>query len=104
MNPNYLELAKDRISNIPLLINVVSRRVRQLNQGHRPMVKPDSPQMSNMDVALKEIAEGKLWSMFRPITKEGLESGIAMLRKWKLEHPNEPIRNDEMITLLVGRK
>ena len=43
MNPNYLEQAKERISNIPLLINVVSRRVRQLNQGHRPMVKPDNP-------------------------------------------------------------
>jgi len=51
-----------------------------------------------------EIAEGRLWSMFRPITKEGLEKGVAMLRKWKAEHPNEPIRNDEMITLFVGRK
>jgi ubiquinone/menaquinone biosynthesis C-methylase UbiE len=51
-----------------------------------------------------EIAEGKLWSMFRPITKEGLERGVAMLKKWKQEHPNEPIRNDEMITLFVGRK
>jgi len=60
VNPNYLELAKERISNVPLLINVVSRRVRQLNQGHRPLVKPDSPQMPNMDIALKEIAEGKL--------------------------------------------
>jgi ubiquinone/menaquinone biosynthesis C-methylase UbiE len=51
-----------------------------------------------------EIAEGKLWSMFRPITKEGLEKGVAMLKKWKKEHHNEPIRNDEMITLFVGRK
>jgi SAM-dependent methyltransferase len=53
---------------------------------------------------LIEIAEGKLWSMFRPITKEGLEKGVAMLKKWEKEHPNEPIRNDEMITLFVGRK
>lgn len=60
MNPNYLDLAKQKISNIPLLINVVSRRVRQLNTGQRPMVKPDNAQMSNMDLALKEIAEGKL--------------------------------------------
>jgi DNA-directed RNA polymerase subunit omega len=60
VNPNYLELAKQKISNIPLLINVVSRRVRQLNSGHRPMVKPDNPQMAHMDLALKEIAEGKL--------------------------------------------
>ena len=60
MNPNYLELAKAKIPNIPLLINVVSKRVRQLNGGQRPLVKPDSPQMSNMDIALKEIAEGKM--------------------------------------------
>ncbi len=60
VSPNYLELAKERISNIPLLINVVSKRVRQLNEGHRPLVKPDSAQMSNMDIALKEIAEGKM--------------------------------------------
>ena len=60
MNTNYLELAKQKISNIPLLINIVSRRVRQLNQQARPMVKADTPQMSNMDIALKEIAEGKM--------------------------------------------
>lgn len=60
MTSIYLEPAKDKVSNTPLLINIVSRRVRQLNQGQRPMVKPDGPQMSNMDVALKEIAEGKM--------------------------------------------
>jgi DNA-directed RNA polymerase omega subunit len=60
LNTHYLELAKQKISNIPLLINVVSRRVRQLNQQARPMVKPDTPQMSNMNIALKEIAEGKM--------------------------------------------
>ena len=51
-----------------------------------------------------EIAEGKLWSMFRPISKEGLEKGVAELKRWKKEHSAEPIRNDETITLFVGRK
>jgi ubiquinone/menaquinone biosynthesis C-methylase UbiE len=51
-----------------------------------------------------QIATKKLWSMFRPITKTGLERGIADLEKWKLEHGDAPIRNDEMITLFVGRK
>ena len=51
-----------------------------------------------------EIAEGKLWSMFRPITQTGLEKGVAELKMWKIDHPDEPIRNDEMITLFVGRK
>ena len=60
MNTTYLDSAKERIPNIPLLINVVSRRVRQLNQGQRPLVKPDTPGMPKMDLVLKEIAEGKL--------------------------------------------
>lgn len=60
MNVNYLDLAKERVNNIPLLINMVSRRTRQLNHGERPLVKPDNMHMPNMDIALKEIAEGKL--------------------------------------------
>ena len=60
MNVNYLASAKDRVNNVPLLINMVSRRVRQLIAGQRPLVKPDSPNMPPMDLALKEIAEGKL--------------------------------------------
>lgn len=80
MNQNYLEQAKERISNIPLLINIVSRRVRQLNQGHRPMVKPDSPQMSNLDLALKEIAEGKMSAelAFTPVRKTSEEKVISL--------------------------
>ncbi len=60
MNTKYLDGAKDRIPNIPLLINVVARRVRQLNRGQRPLLKPDTMQMPTLDIALKEIAEGKL--------------------------------------------
>ena len=60
MNSNYLEKARERIAEIPLLINVVSQRVRQLNAGERPLVKPDHKDMDHLDLALKEIAEGKL--------------------------------------------
>lgn len=60
MNVSYLDGARKRLPNVPLLINVVSRRVRQLNAGQRPLVKPDNPNMSRADLALKEIAEGKL--------------------------------------------
>lgn len=60
MNATYLEKARERMPNIPLLVNVVSKRVRQLNAGQRPLIKPDSPDMDRLDLALKEIAEGKL--------------------------------------------
>ena len=71
MDIQILNQAKERVPNIPLLINIVSKRVRQLNAGHRPMVKPD-PSMSNMDVALTEVAEGKLTAeiSFTPPTAE----------------------------------
>jgi len=60
MNSYYLEQANERIPNKQVLINVVSRRVRQLNNGDRSLVKPDGPYMEKIDIALKEVAEGKL--------------------------------------------
>jgi ubiquinone/menaquinone biosynthesis C-methylase UbiE len=53
---------------------------------------------------LIEIAEKKLWSMFRPITQQGLENGVKWLRQWSSDHPSVDIRNDELITLFVARK
>jgi len=60
MNFEYLTAADERIKNRPLLINMVSRRVKQLTTGMRPMVKPDHPHQENLDIALKEVAEGFL--------------------------------------------
>ena len=51
-----------------------------------------------------EVAQKKLWSMFRPISEEGLQRGVEMLRQHEREHPGQPVRNDEMITLVVSRK
>ena len=60
MNTTYLDQARARVPHVPILINMVSRRVRQLVSGQRPMVKPDHLHMEHLDIALKEIAEGKL--------------------------------------------
>lgn len=51
-----------------------------------------------------EVAQKRLWSMFRPISQEGLERGVNDLRRFEASHPEEPIRNDESITLVVARK
>jgi len=53
---------------------------------------------------LMEIAEKRLWSMFRNITPEGLNQGIAELIRYEKEHPGSPVRNDETITLVVAKK
>ena len=59
MTTQLLQEAAQVIPNQQLLINVVSKRVRQLGLGHRPMVET-TPRMSLTDIALKEIIAGKL--------------------------------------------
>ena len=60
MNIELLEAAKARIPSTPVLVNVVSKRVRQLNAGFRPYVRPGHPNEEKVDIALREIAEGKI--------------------------------------------
>ncbi|MDD4871804.1 MAG: DNA-directed RNA polymerase subunit omega [Kiritimatiellae bacterium] len=60
MNIQLLEAAKSRVGSVPVLINMVSKRVKQLNAGFRPYVKPSGPDEDKLDIALKEISEGKI--------------------------------------------
>lgn len=64
MSSQLLEEASKVIPNTALLVNLVSKRVRQLTMGHRPLVEV-GPRMSNADVALKEIIDGKLTFEFQ---------------------------------------
>jgi DNA-directed RNA polymerase subunit omega len=59
MSSQLLEDAFKVIPNQQLLVNVVSKRVRQLTAGHRPLVEV-GPRMGYSDIALTEIIEGKL--------------------------------------------
>ena len=59
MNAELVKAATEVVHNQQILVNIVSRRVRQLTLGHRPLVE-FSPGMGHADVALTEIANGKL--------------------------------------------
>jgi DNA-directed RNA polymerase subunit omega len=59
MNPTLVVEASKIIPEPHLLINLVSRRVRQLNSGNRPMVALEG-RTGLSDIALMEIAQGKL--------------------------------------------
>ncbi len=59
MTAQLVQEAAKVIPNQQLLINVVSKRVRQLGIGHRPLVEA-TPKSSLTDIALKEIIGGKL--------------------------------------------
>ena len=59
MTSTLVEQASKIINSPQVLINVVSKRVRQLTQGHRPLIDA-GPRMCASDIALTEIIEGKL--------------------------------------------
>jgi DNA-directed RNA polymerase subunit omega len=69
MKQQLVQDALLKIEHPQILINMVSKRVRQLGQGFRPLI-PVSPKMTFMDVALKEIAEGKL--TFKSLDEEAV--------------------------------
>jgi DNA-directed RNA polymerase subunit omega len=59
MKAELVEAASKVISNHQILVNMVSRRVRQLCLGHRPLVE-FAPGLGHADVALTEIINQKL--------------------------------------------
>ena len=59
MKAELVEQASKIIPEPQMLINVVSRRVAQLNNGRAPLV-PTTPHMGNTNIALTEVTEGRL--------------------------------------------
>ncbi len=59
MRDDYLKEAHKVIPDANLLVNVVSRRVKQLKHGSRPLVE-SLEKLSPEDIALREIIEGKI--------------------------------------------
>ena len=59
MRDDYLKEANKVIPDACLLINVISRRVKQLRRGNRPLVE-SLEKLSPEDIALREVIEGKI--------------------------------------------
>lgn len=59
MRDDYLQNALKVIDDPSILVNVVSRRVKQLRRGNRPLVE-SLEKLLPEDMALREIAEGKI--------------------------------------------
>ena len=62
MNAELTKKALEKVGNPNVLVNLISRRVRQLNSGSgglsRPLVEPG--QLGAADIALLEIIEEKI--------------------------------------------
>lgn len=59
MREEYLEKAQEVIPDPNILINVVSRRSKQLKYGMKPLVE-SLEKLEPEDIALREIIEGKI--------------------------------------------
>lgn len=59
MKSDLVEQAAELISDPLVLINMVSKRVQQLNAGRAPLIET-LPSMGAADIALTEIIEGKV--------------------------------------------
>lgn len=67
MNADFCKKAADKVGNPNVLVNLISRRVRQLNSGgggySRPLIS-DGANLGAADIALREILEEKIgWEM-----------------------------------------
>jgi DNA-directed RNA polymerase subunit omega len=66
LRDDYIEAAQKIIPDPNILINVVSRRVKQLKYGNKPLVE-SLERLSPEDIALREIIEGKItYELFEP--------------------------------------
>jgi len=67
MNAELLQKALEKVGNANTLVNLVSRRVRQLNAGGRPLGGSSvavNGHMGLADIALLELADGRMgWEM-----------------------------------------
>ncbi len=59
MRDEYIREARKVIDDPYILVNVVSRRVKQLRRGSRPLVE-SLEKLLPEDIALREIIEGKI--------------------------------------------
>ena len=59
MRDDYLTEAQKVITDPMILVNVVSRRAKQLKSGYKPLVE-SLERLSAEDMALREIIEGKI--------------------------------------------
>lgn len=74
MKVELIEKAAQIVGDNQLLVNIVSKRVQQLNRGADPFV-PTTPETGTGDIALMEIIEGKI--VWHEMTDEEYAAGSS---------------------------
>ena len=83
MNSELLKKAHEKIPSVPVLVNLVSRRERELVNGAKPLIRPSSLDVDKCDIALQEVAEGKL---IAEIDFDAIAKAEAAKTKWNTNY------------------
>ena len=85
MDSKLLKAAHEKIPSVPVLVNVISKRERELINGAKPLIKPESLDVDKCDIALQEVAEGKLVA---EIDFDAIAKAEDAKTKWNMKHAN----------------
>ena len=85
MNSELLKRAHEKIPSTPVLVNLISKRERELINGAKPLIRPTSLDEDKCDIALREVAEGKL---IAEIDFDAIAKAEEAKTKWNQKHVN----------------
>ena len=85
MNAELLKKAHEKIPSVPVLVNLISKRERELINGAKPLIRPESLDVDTCDIALQEAAEGKL---IAEIDFDAIAKAEDAKTKWNMKHAN----------------
>ena len=85
MDSKLLKAAHEKIPSVPVLVNLISKRERELINGAKPLIKPESLDVDKCDIALQEVAEGKL---IAEIDFDAIAKAEDAKTKWNTKHAN----------------
>ena len=85
MNSELLKKAHEKIPSVPVLVNLISKRERELINGAKPLIKPETLDVDKCDIALQEVAEGKLVA---EIDFDAIAKAEDAKTKWNKKHAN----------------
>ena len=85
MNAELLKKAHEKIPSVPVLVNLISKRERELINGAKPLIRPESLDVDKCDIALQEVAEGKLVA---EIDFDAIAKAEDAKTKWNTKHAN----------------
>ena len=85
MDAMLLKAAHEKIPSVPVLVNLISKRERELINGAKPLIRPESLDVDKCDIALQEVAEGKLVA---EIDFDAIAKAEDAKTRWNKKHAN----------------